>query len=63
MGYVYITRNGDGKGKCGIQMDPVYPIAWFNVYNCLIVKILILRTILTLSCFKLLSIKDIKINE
>jgi C1A family cysteine protease len=27
MGYVYITRNGDGKGKCGIQMDPVYPIA------------------------------------
>lgn len=26
-GYIYIERNGDGKGKCGIQMAASYPIA------------------------------------
>lgn len=26
-GYIYILREGDGKGKCGIQMDPSFPIA------------------------------------
>eukprot|EP00919_Chromeraceae_sp_WS-2016_P064689 GHVR01153244.1.p1 GENE.GHVR01153244.1~~GHVR01153244.1.p1 ORF type:complete len:147 (+),score=10.64 GHVR01153244.1:869-1309(+) len=26
-GYIYIARTGDGKGKCGIQIDPSFPIA------------------------------------
>jgi len=26
-GYIYIERNGDGKGKCGIQMAASYPLA------------------------------------
>ena len=26
-GYIYIIRDGDGDGKCGIQMAPSYPIA------------------------------------
>ena len=27
-GYILIERNGDGKGKCGIQMDASFPKAW-----------------------------------
>jgi hypothetical protein len=26
-GYILIERNGDGKGKCGIQMVSSFPIA------------------------------------
>lgn len=26
-GYIFIARNGDGKGKCGIQMAASYPVA------------------------------------
>jgi C1A family cysteine protease len=26
-GYIYIIRNGDGKGKCGILEQPSFPIA------------------------------------
>jgi hypothetical protein len=26
-GYIYIIRNGDGKGKCGILLEPSMPIA------------------------------------
>ncbi len=28
-GYILIERNGDGKGKCGIQEVSSFPIAWF----------------------------------
>lgn len=26
-GYIYMIRNGDGPGKCGIQMTPSYPVS------------------------------------
>lgn len=29
-GYIYIARNGDGKGKCGILMEPSIPVLWYS---------------------------------